>query len=602
MAIADDPTGAQRNILPARQVSLAPVPQLTFQPADPVQGGGGYVPPAPVAQPQVVDRVAYLQQQIEQRRQQAEAEAERIRQAAERAAYVSRVREFTEDFGRSNNPLQMLDEQTEGTPLRYDIPDFIREPAKNLVSESLETGLQGGPLGRGLSEAVQRIPVVGQVEDVRQQIIGKASDTAAEVLVPREVWEVALEFVPGVGSVPDLMRAVKRGQPEAIAALRRAADSPAARQGFEALLRGESGKLRLPGSNKVVTYKELPTSPQILGSPIEAYHGTGSRFTAFDKGLMDQTALYGPGVYMTDDAEIALTYARSRGRRGYNKSGGVPEAIVQTLKPREGLRILNMEKPVPPDVLKLFDEFAAFDNWAKPEMTGAQLNKGLQDSFEYEDLTRFEAGEALESFNAQLQALGYDGIAHVGGIQGGKKHTVTVIFDPKNVEIVTPETRALAIRQRIDAFGRALADETGALVPESVTKMLARRLPKDKVQPPEELAAKWELLPETHKKLITSLADVALSPRERKAIVAARRRTINADLQSIQSGEGTVLEKALAGRGAQQGKIIPAIKPIGDRFDATEVDEIWDGIDAARARFDISAESTTTQPMPSTFS
>ena len=56
----------------------------------------------------------------------------------------------------------------------------------------------------------------------------------------------------------------------------------------------------------------------MLDSPVEAYHGTGAKFTAFDEGLMDQTALYGPGVYMTDDAAIALTYARQRAK--YSKA------------------------------------------------------------------------------------------------------------------------------------------------------------------------------------------------------------------------------------------------------------------------------------------
>lgn len=43
-------------------------------------------------------------------------------------------------------------------------------------------------------------------------------------LIPQEMWELALELVPSVGTVPDLIKAVKRGAPDALAALSKVVD------------------------------------------------------------------------------------------------------------------------------------------------------------------------------------------------------------------------------------------------------------------------------------------------------------------------------------------------------------------------------------------
>lgn len=213
------------------QVTLAPPPQqLDFQPGEPVQGGGGYVPPAPIVRPQVVDRVAYIQQQMEQRRQQAEAEAERIRQAQQRAAYVSRLREAQVQSGYASfakpytgqSPVPRggdgggFDLGDAVNIAGTDIPDVIRQP----VVDALEAKVKGSVVGSALTlggEIAQRIPGVERVTP------DDPVATAVDLAVPREVWELALEFVPGVGTVPDLMRAVKAGSPDAIRAGRMAA-------------------------------------------------------------------------------------------------------------------------------------------------------------------------------------------------------------------------------------------------------------------------------------------------------------------------------------------------------------------------------------------
>lgn len=98
-----------------------------------------------------------------------------------------------------------------GRALTADIPyrdKIVEAGVRGLAS----TPLTAGPLGGAGGQETQA---------------GEAGGRAtAEVFVPRQVWEVALEFVPGIGSVPDLQRAVKANAPEAIAAVRRALRDP----------------------------------------------------------------------------------------------------------------------------------------------------------------------------------------------------------------------------------------------------------------------------------------------------------------------------------------------------------------------------------------
>lgn len=51
------------------------------------------------------------------------------------------------------------------------------------------------------------------------------------------------------------------------------------------------------------------------GKPIDLYHGTGyAGFREFDPELFDDGALFGPGIYLTDDPDVASGYAGSQNR------------------------------------------------------------------------------------------------------------------------------------------------------------------------------------------------------------------------------------------------------------------------------------------------
>ncbi|KKN29515.1 hypothetical protein LCGC14_0843270 [marine sediment metagenome] len=189
-------------------------------------------------------------------------------------------------------------------------------------------------------------------------------------------------------------------------------------------------------------HADLPKAPNVVDAPQSGFHGTGAKFQAFDEGALDSTALYGPGVYMTDDVSIATSYAT---RRAKQVSGASP--TVQTVTPRPGLRLLNMERPLPDEAISVLDDLAkdpgdiggVFEEaaeLARTGVTGKQVNlkiqRGIQD---LGDVTASEAGEVLEGLNLALKSAGFDGLTHIGGIKGGRAHRVSVLFDPADATL-----------------------------------------------------------------------------------------------------------------------------------------------------------------------
>lgn len=82
-------------------------------------------------------------------------------------------------------------------------------------------------------------------------------------------------------------------------------------------------------------------------------------------------------------------------------------------------------------------------------------------------------------------------------------------------------------------------------------------------------------------RVVRDLQGAALTTSERKKIVRAGRQRQAAKLGPAIEGEGSTVERALAARGAEKGKIIPGIKPIGEKYTAGEVDEVYRTIDQA---------------------
>lgn len=195
---------------------------------------------------------------------------------------------------------------------------------------------------------------------------------------------------------------------------------------------------------RVLTHDDLPTSSSVVSGPSQMRHGTKERFEVFDEGFLDGTALYGPGVYLTNSDEIAGQYAVNRA-----KKSGLPEGVMQTVDVPADARLINLEAKLPDDAVASLRQKAVeyessmteADAWedaaraAEAGQPGTAVYRAFKDGLD--DLTSVgDAAEALGGLNDVFRGLGYDGLAHIGGVaRGGQKHLVNIIFDPERVKV-----------------------------------------------------------------------------------------------------------------------------------------------------------------------
>jgi len=82
------------------------------------------------------------------------------------------------------------------------------------------------------------------------------------------------------------------------------------------------------------------------GKPKVVYHGTGADITQFDKGLLDNYALYGPGIYMTESADVA------GGQKGYAFKGLKPDDAIGEFSVNENLPMSEQIKQAKEQAIK----------------------------------------------------------------------------------------------------------------------------------------------------------------------------------------------------------------------------------------------------------
>ena len=182
--------------------------------------------PAPAPRPQVVDRQAYLRQQLQQRdmRERLLREQQQLLEE-QRPTRETNARGAMRQTFAKEPPAQLAGPLRAAYDVaRTDIPDVIRDPVRKVVSESLQTTLAGGPQARAISEVAGQIPYVKRVTDIPNQVREKIADVAADLVVPVEVWDTMLTLLPAAKArtIPELMAAISVGDVDVVRALRKA--------------------------------------------------------------------------------------------------------------------------------------------------------------------------------------------------------------------------------------------------------------------------------------------------------------------------------------------------------------------------------------------
>jgi hypothetical protein len=252
----------------------------------------------------------------------------------------------------------------------------------------------------------------------------------------------------------------------------------------------------LDKDGKVLFDRTVPTTPQpkpaAPSDPLSdfsqgtRYHGTSQAFDELKPGYdYDQSAnLYGPGLYTTDNLDIARSYTK--------KGGGANPAVykVDWTGPNKP-NLLNLEKPFPEELRQGIADYFSDDSVGfSPEFDWSKPAKDLYGDFkqalvdrEGPSLTTQEAQEILYELADQFRQAGYDGFSHVGGSKAGKgkvtPHNVAVLFDPKNFD----NGNKVALSRHEEPAAQPLPEATPGIdlqaFAEAVGRPPALRLPVD---------------------------------------------------------------------------------------------------------------------------
>ena len=89
------------------------------------------------------------------------------------------------------------------------------------------------------------------------------------------------------------------------------------------------------------------------------YHGTGDVFPAFERGRASSQSLYGPGIYLTDNGgQVPVGYARARQLPvavAANRGTPSPPGVVLQVDVPSDLRLLDLDAPVPHEIVIAFE-------------------------------------------------------------------------------------------------------------------------------------------------------------------------------------------------------------------------------------------------------
>ena len=277
------------------------------------------------------------------------------------------------------------------------------------------------------------------------------------------------------------------------------------------------GQERVPRLIDLRTLREV--APAETGVH-RAYHGTVATFDAFRHGASADNSLYGPGVYLTDDPNIATGYAKGSLRIDRNYSGQPIDNAGNVISEQEAFE-LSQGAPqiwsVDVEVVKFFDIDAPADkeimdmirdnpeDWENGFDEGNYDFEDIKTNHDLYDLLVFNFGgvsSAKWEVNDWLAFRGYDTITHVGGGRTGNlPHRVYIALgDPyigDEITSISPQfgpkrgqTPAVKVIEALPpaptrpALQPGVADQELAYR-EQVTDPLGQTITKDKVEDAE---------------------------------------------------------------------------------------------------------------------
>ncbi len=265
--------------------------------------------------------------------------------------------------------------------------------------------------------------------------------------------------------------------------------------------------------------KELPREEKIF------YHGTKAPIKDISEisslSFGDSAALFGEGFYITDNPEVAKSYAKTRGRGAEGK--------VFPVKIKENLRLLDMEKPLGQKEFDVISrELAEFEEISVDlkHKSGRDVHEALVEAMQSAGETRLNAGEILTDINLSFEKLGYDGLTYVGG----RKTTLGRKFGDHNVVVLFDLGGEKPLQGKLEAIKKELPKEIKLEKPtaELFKKESEKKMPG--VKPEDKPTDFYAGLP---KKQITDFVDRVLVGKPRSEIDANARAIVEKNFTDI---------------------------------------------------------------------
>lgn len=159
------------------------------------------------------------------------------------------------------------------------------------------------------------------------------------------------------------------------------------------------------------------------------YHGTKAPIDSLKQVDVLQygkpNALYGPGLYLTDNPEVAKGYSITKGH------GEVGKVLSGEIK--SNVKLLNLDENLNPEVLKIIEHGINTGNESGIPLqligkNGQLVMKQFMSSLD--GMPTHEAVEIIDNLQGNLENLGYDGFKHIGGqITGGVPSNISILWD-----------------------------------------------------------------------------------------------------------------------------------------------------------------------------
>lgn len=184
------------------------------------------------------------------------------------------------------------------------------------------------------------------------------------------------------------------------------------------------------------------------------YHGTKSSITSLKEVDVLQygkpDALYGQGLYLTDNPKVAEGYSVTK---GIGETGKVLNGRIKS-----DVNLLNLDEKLTPEISNVMEKVINQGNeGAKLSFKGKDGQQAMKEFMSsLNGLPKSEASDVIDSLHYNLEQLGYDGFRHTGGkITRGVPSNISILWDGGKRNAIDKVESILTKSQLIKAYNEA---------------------------------------------------------------------------------------------------------------------------------------------------